>query len=331
MRYLITFGNSTIKAAVILSVVLPAVGFQLATPTSVLVASLLLALLLPFPVLLNPTPDWVLKPHLDLFKHLVFGCIFGLSVLVGYFLVGRIGLVLGLYFDLALVSSPFFLMLMCFKEPPRDRQSEEFLSWGIGGFLLAMTPTTLVAVVAAAIVWLMGVTGFWKSALLSAIGVAFLFLCLLLYPVLVSLCRMWNYSIIVRLNTVPVHVRRFLVLLLVTYVSIGVFFGCTYYLLHILIARGGGLVAITCAHTNSPTLFDAIYFSFVTLTTLGYGDCTPTHWSTKLLTVIEPLLGLGLLTLYLGWYLSSDKSDLEPAASRDPRGTDGERPTTGSS
>jgi len=48
--------------------------------------------------------------------------------------------------------------------------------------------------------------------------------------------------------------------------------------------------------------FDYLYFSFVTFTTLGYGDITPISWYGKLMVVIEVMIGyvmLGLLVAIL--------------------------------
>ncbi len=43
---------------------------------------------------------------------------------------------------------------------------------------------------------------------------------------------------------------------------------------------------------ESWTRFDALYWTFVTATTLGYGDFSPSQKSTKALTVIMTLTGL---------------------------------------
>jgi Na+-transporting methylmalonyl-CoA/oxaloacetate decarboxylase gamma subunit len=42
-------------------------------------------------------------------------------------------------------------------------------------------------------------------------------------------------------------------------------------------------------------VLDPVYFSFVTITTLGYGDYLPTHWLGKSLVMGEVLIGLVLL------------------------------------
>ncbi|GEM_PF-5919713 len=50
---------------------------------------------------------------------------------------------------------------------------------------------------------------------------------------------------------------------------------------------------------------DAIYFSGVTITTLGYGDIKPDHIVTKLLVLYELFSGLLLLVVALSVYLSA--------------------------
>jgi hypothetical protein len=49
---------------------------------------------------------------------------------------------------------------------------------------------------------------------------------------------------------------------------------------------------------------DALYLSLVTLTTLGYGDITPTVGWLKVLVPLEALVGFGLLSASLSWVVS---------------------------
>ncbi|GAA4789497.1 hypothetical protein GCM10023200_25270 [Actinomycetospora chlora] len=51
-------------------------------------------------------------------------------------------------------------------------------------------------------------------------------------------------------------------------------------------------------------LVDAVSFSLVTLTTLGYGDVSPAQDLLRLAAPLESLLGLGLLTASVSWLLS---------------------------
>jgi voltage-gated potassium channel len=47
------------------------------------------------------------------------------------------------------------------------------------------------------------------------------------------------------------------------------------------------------------TIIEALYFSVVTLTTVGYGDLTPTTAGTQIFTIIYILTGLGVLVALL--------------------------------
>ncbi len=47
----------------------------------------------------------------------------------------------------------------------------------------------------------------------------------------------------------------------------------------------------------APTFTDFLYFSFVTLATLGYGDIAPVHPGVRLLVVMEALLGLLFISI----------------------------------
>ncbi len=51
-------------------------------------------------------------------------------------------------------------------------------------------------------------------------------------------------------------------------------------------------------HTGSLNWWSFVYFSFVTITTLGYGDMTPAHPFPQFLAVLETVLGIGLVVGY---------------------------------
>ena len=47
------------------------------------------------------------------------------------------------------------------------------------------------------------------------------------------------------------------------------------------------------------TYIDALYFTVVTLTTVGYGDLAPTQPLTKLFTVLYIVFGLGIFSAFI--------------------------------
>jgi hypothetical protein len=44
-----------------------------------------------------------------------------------------------------------------------------------------------------------------------------------------------------------------------------------------------------------PKAVSFLYFSFVTFTTLGFGDITPIKWYAQIIVTIEVILGYGML------------------------------------
>ena len=43
------------------------------------------------------------------------------------------------------------------------------------------------------------------------------------------------------------------------------------------------------------SLFDTYWFVMITITTVGYGDIAPTHWTTRLLVTIFIVAGVAVL------------------------------------
>ncbi|SPD72166.1 membrane hypothetical protein [uncultured Desulfobacterium sp.] len=54
--------------------------------------------------------------------------------------------------------------------------------------------------------------------------------------------------------------------------------------------------------------FDFVYFSFVTMFTLGYGDIVPISWLAKLLSITELVFGLQFLFIGLGQIVGAAQS-----------------------
>jgi Ion channel len=73
----------------------------------------------------------------------------------------------------------------------------------------------------------------------------------------------------------------------------------------------GFLLAPGLSSSAQGGFVDALYLSLVTLTTLGYGDITPTSGWLKVLVPFEALVGFALLSASLSWVIS-----LYPAFSR---------------
>lgn len=57
----------------------------------------------------------------------------------------------------------------------------------------------------------------------------------------------------------------------------------------------------------SLNIIDALYFSGVTITTLGYGDISPEHWFSQFLAVFEVLCGFSLIVVCFAVYLKDDQ------------------------
>jgi len=81
------------------------------------------------------------------------------------------------------------------------------------------------------------------------------------------------------------------------YLMLGFAFGSIYYLLNIL-SPGG--FAINSAKLEADPTPDMMYFSFITLATLGYGDITPVARPARILAEFEALAG----TLYMAVFMA---------------------------
>lgn len=60
--------------------------------------------------------------------------------------------------------------------------------------------------------------------------------------------------------------------------------------------------------TSIETTLDAIYFSVVTITTLGYGDITPKSSISKIFVMVESILGVLFLAIMIGLVISTSLS-----------------------
>ena len=65
-----------------------------------------------------------------------------------------------------------------------------------------------------------------------------------------------------------------------------------------LVYRASGIIDSSTGELMKPGWLDAIYFSVVTWTTLGYGDFRPTD-DTKIWVMVEALMGYVFMGLFL--------------------------------
>jgi hypothetical protein len=80
------------------------------------------------------------------------------------------------------------------------------------------------------------------------------------------------------------------------YLMLGFAFGCIYYLLSLLDRGAFAVNSTTLAGAGAP---DLMYFSFVTLATLGYGDITPVTKAARSLAELEALGGMLYIAIFM--------------------------------
>lgn len=104
-----------------------------------------------------------------------------------------------------------------------------------------------------------------------------------------------------------------------SYIELLVSFGVLYYILPSCLFKGGD----TPFHFTS--VMEAIYFSGVTMATVGYGDISPAHWLTQSLVVFQVFCGLTLalvsFTVYTSLALTSSNASSEGTSDGKPSST----------
>ncbi|MEO8594458.1 MAG: potassium channel family protein [Candidatus Solibacter sp.] len=87
------------------------------------------------------------------------------------------------------------------------------------------------------------------------------------------------------------------------YLMFGFAFGVLFYMVNIL--EPGSFAAANEPPGHTP---DLMYFSFVTLTTLGYGDITPRTSGVRTLAVLEALIGMLYIAIFMARLVSMGTS-----------------------
>ena len=86
-----------------------------------------------------------------------------------------------------------------------------------------------------------------------------------------------------------------------SYIELMLVFGILYYLLNLF----------TVSFANKYYIWDMVYYSGVTMTTLGYGEIVPTHFLSKYLSIYSVINGFSLLIISFTIYVSRSIEDKE--------------------
>jgi voltage-gated potassium channel Kch len=76
-------------------------------------------------------------------------------------------------------------------------------------------------------------------------------------------------------------------------------------------------VPIDCLFDKSiGSFFDSLYFSVMTIATVGYGDIAPTRWTSRIFAIEEILSGILLLGVAFTIYVGAPKIARKPQSVR---------------
>ena len=89
----------------------------------------------------------------------------------------------------------------------------------------------------------------------------------------------------------PGHGRMYLI----SYILFSLGMGGVYYLAH---QSGHDCFRFDPNLAHAPSILDFLYFSVITVTTVGYGDILPAHTFVRLLVLFQVLFGLALLSKF---------------------------------
>ena len=108
------------------------------------------------------------------------------------------------------------------------------------------------------------------------------------------------------------------------YILIGIWFGLLYYGIDHFIVPHSFLIKRAYADGSVDTFgysssIEAIYYSFVTITTLGYGDIVPVRAWSKAASIIEVIIGTSWLVVYFAFLFAKLKTTDPASLSRKSR------------
>lgn len=93
---------------------------------------------------------------------------------------------------------------------------------------------------------------------------------------------------------------QYVAVVLTTFILTTLLFGCVYFLLP--------TSCFSAPFNRSPTgILDAIYFSFVTMTTLGYGDILPACPASKLVVIFQLIVGIVIVAVGINYVLGRSR------------------------
>lgn len=147
-----------------------------------------------------------------------------------------------------------------------------------------------------------------EGSALQILAAALLTVLLLLTPALVMARRLLAPRI--TLDTVMAS--------LTTYLQIGLFFGSLYRLIDLTTSTP------FFAQTSQPNALDFTYFSFITMTTVGYGDLTPLNPIGRSFAVVEAVTGQIFLVVVVALVVSNLGRDMPQRQRRTAGGDDDE-------
>ncbi len=104
-----------------------------------------------------------------------------------------------------------------------------------------------------------------------------------------------------------------------SYISIGVSFGFVYAAITTMSygpAFQGMDLSMVSEMGSLKLYMRHIYFSFITITSVGYGDIFPITWPAQMVAILESVMGIFLLSFSLGMILNSEAKDEDENQSR---------------